>query len=291
MKIKCYAKINLSLDVTGKTENGYHNLDSIFQLVSVYDILNLSVTEGDGIDFTCDNPEIPCDEKNLAYQAAKLLLEYSGKKAKIIINLEKHIPSGAGMGGGSADCAGVLYGLNKLLNLNYSNQELRNLGVQLGADVPFFLLGGTAFAQGIGEMLTALKPLQQLPLVILKGKESISTPEAYRAIDKLENPVHPDTKSMLQAIATQDKNLLCQSCANLFESVIDCQDVMRAKTALLKHGAKCAVMTGSGSAVFGIFENQESAQVCEEKLKQDFVFVQACLTEEKNFTEIQEVLF
>ncbi|MDE5737097.1 MAG: 4-(cytidine 5'-diphospho)-2-C-methyl-D-erythritol kinase, partial [Oscillospiraceae bacterium] len=103
MKIKCYAKINLSLDVTGKTENGYHTLDSIFQLVSVYDILNLSVTEGEGIYLTCDNPAIPCDEKNLAYQAAKLLLKYSGKKAKVIMHLEKQIPSGAGMGGGSAD--------------------------------------------------------------------------------------------------------------------------------------------------------------------------------------------
>ncbi|MDE6657398.1 MAG: 4-(cytidine 5'-diphospho)-2-C-methyl-D-erythritol kinase [Oscillospiraceae bacterium] len=286
MKIKCYAKINLSLDVTGITENGYHKLDSIFQLVSVYDILSLSVTEGEGIYLTCDNPEIPCDEKNIAYKAGKLFLEYSGIKAKIIMHIEKHIPSGAGMGGGSADGAGVLYGLNKILNSGYSNQELRNLAVKLGADVPYFLLGGTAFAQGIGEILTALKPWNQLPLVILKGKESISTPEAYRAIDKLENPVHPDTKAMLQAIATQDKDLLCRSCANLFELAITCQDVTRAKKALLEHGAKCAVMTGSGSAVFGIFENSESAKICAEKLKQDFAFAYACLTEEKNFIEI-----
>lgn len=289
MKIKCYAKINLSLDVTGKTENGYHKLDSIFQLVSVYDILDLSVSEGEGIYLTCNNPEIPCDEKNIAYRAGKLFLEYSGIKAKIIMHIEKNIPFGAGMGGGSADGAGVLYALNKLLNCSYSNQELRNLAVKLGADVPFFLVGGTALAQGIGEVLTELKPLQKIPLVILKGKESISTPQAYQAIDKLKNPVHPDTKAMLQAIAIQDKNLLCQSCANLFELAISCQDVIRAKKALLAHGAKCAVMTGSGSAVFGIFENENSAKVCAEKLKQDFIFAQVCFTEEKNFIQIEGV--
>lgn len=289
MKIRCYAKINLSLDVTGRTENGYHELDSIFQLVSVYDILSLSVSEGEGIYLTCDTPEIPCDERNLAYKAASLLLQDSGKKARVTMHLEKHIPSGAGMGGGSADAAGVLYALNQMLDCGYSNQALRNLGVKLGADVPFFLLGGTAFAQGIGEILTPLKPWNQIPLVIVKGRKSISTPEAYRAIDRLENPVHPDTEAMLQAIAVQDKNLLCRSCANLFEFAIDCQDVVRAKSALLKHGAECAVMTGSGSAVFGIFENQESAQACADALASEFVFVQACSTEEKNFTRIEGV--
>lgn len=289
MKIKCCAKINLSLDVTGITENNYHTLESIFQLVSVYDILSLSVSDGEGIAFSCDMPGIPCDEKNLAYKAAALFLKYSGKQAQVKIDLEKHIPSGAGMGGGSADAAGVLYGLNMLLDTRYTNQELRNLGVQLGADVPFFLMGGTAFAEGIGEKLTGLKPWNALPLVILKGNESISTPEAYRAVDRLVNPVHPDTRQMLQAVEKQDRNLLCRSCVNLFESAISCEDVIRAKRALLQHGAECAVMTGSGSAVFGIFENQVSANTCAELLKQDFSFVQACQTQERNFEGLEGV--
>lgn len=307
MKIKCCAKINLSLDVTGITENNYHTLESIFQLVSVYDIVSLSVADletevnddarklmeelwGDHKIFLfCDTPGIPCDERNLAYQAAELFLQHSGKKALVKIHLEKYIPSGAGMGGGSADAAGVLYGLNQLFNTGYSNEQLRELGVQLGADVPFFLLGGTAFAEGIGEKLTRLKPWNALPLVIVKGNESISTPEAYRAVDRLVNPVHPDTRQMLQAVEKQDRNLLCRSCANLFESAISCEDVIRAKQMLLQHGAECAVMTGSGSAVFGIFENQVSANACAELLKQDFSFVQACQTQECNFEGLEGV--
>lgn len=306
MQIKCHAKINLSLDVTGIIQHqnrNYHTLDSIFQLVSVYDILSLSVADletevsdearklmeefwGDHKIFLfCDTPGIPCDERNLAYQAAALFLQHSGKKALVKIHLDKHIPSGAGMGGGSADAAGVLYGLNELLNTGYSNAQLRELGVQLGADVPFFLLGGTASAQGIGEKLTGLRPWNGLPLVIVKGRQSISTPEAYRAIDALVNPVHPDTESMLRAVATQDQALLCRSCGNLFESAISCSDVDHAKRELLAHGAECAVMTGSGSAVFGIFKDQKSADACAELLKSEsgFEFVQACQTQELNF--------
>ncbi|MDE5884964.1 MAG: 4-(cytidine 5'-diphospho)-2-C-methyl-D-erythritol kinase [Oscillospiraceae bacterium] len=311
IQIKCHAKINLSLDVTGMIQHqnrNYHTLDSIFQLVSVYDILSLSVVDleteieedsrklleefwGDHKIFLfCDTPGIPCDERNLAYKAAALFLQHSGKKAWVKIRLEKHIPSGAGMGGGSADAAGVLYGLNQLLHTGYTNQELRELGVQLGADVPFFLLGGTAFAQGIGEKLIGLKPWNGLPLVILKGKQSISTPEAYRAIDALVNPVHPDTENMLKAIAVQDQGLLCRSCGNLFESAISCEDVNRAKRELLSHGAECAIMTGSGSAVFGIFKNQKLANTCAELLKSEsgFEFVQACQTQELNFEKLKQ---
>ncbi|MDE7122044.1 MAG: 4-(cytidine 5'-diphospho)-2-C-methyl-D-erythritol kinase [Oscillospiraceae bacterium] len=312
MQIKCHAKINLSLDVTGiirHQNRNYHTLDSIFQLVSVYDIVSLSVADleteenedarelmkefwGDHKIFLfCDTPGIPCDERNLAYKAAALFLQHSGKKALVKIHLEKHIPSGAGMGGGSADAAGVLYGLNQLFHTGYSNEQLRELGVQLGADVPFFLMGGTAFAQGIGEKLTGLRPWNHLPLVIVKGRQSISTPEAYRAIDALVNLVHPDTESMLKAIATQDQALLCRSCGNLFESAISCEDVTRAKQELLTHGAECAVMTGSGSAVFGIFKNQESANTCAELLKSEsrFDFVQACQTQEINFEKSEKL--
>lgn len=276
MTLLCAAKINLSLDVTGKRPDHYHTLDSIFQTVSVYDRLEIDLTDGEEISLVCDTPSVPCDQTNLAYRAAQAFVEKSGLRAGIKIRLEKQIPSGAGMGGGSADAAGVLYALNLLTGEKYSNQELREIGVTLGADVPFLLLGGTARAKGIGEELTALKPLPEWPLVILKGTESISTPAAYHAIDSLINPQHPDTDSMLNAVENQDFDLLCQNCSNLFESVTDCQDVVRAEKALREHGAECAVMTGSGAAVFGIFRNPETAQSCADSLKEDFAFVQAC---------------
>ena len=279
----CAAKINLSLDVTGKKENGYHTLDSIFQTVSVYDRLEITLTEQKGIALECDKQEIPCDERNLAYRAGEAFLKESNIQTGMHIRLEKHIPSGAGMGGGSADAAGVLYGLNVLTEKHYSNQKLREIGVALGADVPFLLLGGTAHAKGIGEELTPLKPLPELPLVIVKGTESISTPEAYQKIDSLENPEHPDIKTMLNAINRRDISLLCQSCKNLFESAVDCAEVVQAEQALIEHGAQCAVMTGSGSAVFGIFKNQESAEACAEVLKEKFEFVQACKTVKEAF--------
>ncbi len=278
MKLLCAAKINLSLDVTGKRPDNYHTLDSIFQTVSVYDRLEVCLTEETGIILECDNPAVPCNEKNLAYRAAEAFLKESGISAGVRIRLEKHIPSGAGMGGGSADAAGVLYALNLLTGETYSNPELREIGVKLGADVPFLLLGGTARAQGIGEVLTSLKPLPEIPLVILKGTEGISTPAAYKAIDALENPVHPDTEAMLRAVETQNISLLAKSCANLFEAVTECEDVTRAEKKLLEYGAECAVMTGSGAAVFGIFKNPQTAQACAEALKQEFTFVQACHT-------------
>ncbi len=278
MNLLCAAKINLSLDVTGKRADSYHTLDSIFQTVSVYDRIELLAADGNTISLTCDVPGVPCDEKNLAYRAAEAFLHTSGLTMNLEIHLEKQIPSGAGMGGGSADAAGILYALNQMTGQPFSNQELREIGVKLGADVPFFLLGSTARAQGIGEILTPLRPLPELPLVILKGNEGISTPAAYRAIDALEHPQHPDINAMLQAIETQNLNLLYRNCANLFESVTDCPEVTQAKQALLDCGAECAVMTGSGAAVFGIFKEQESACRCARALEQKFAFVRVCHT-------------
>ncbi|MBE6848597.1 MAG: 4-(cytidine 5'-diphospho)-2-C-methyl-D-erythritol kinase [Ruminococcus sp.] len=281
IRLRCHAKINLSLDVTGRREDGYHTLESIFQSVTVYDILTVSVQSGNGIVLRCNVAGLPCDERNLAYRAAQAMLEESGIACKIVIDLQKHIPSGAGMGGGSADAAGVLFALNKLMNCGYSNEKLREIGIKLGADVPFLLMGGTALAEGIGEVLTALPPLPELPLVILKGRQGISTPKAYAAIDALEAPFHPDTVQMRKAVETQDVALLAQHCGNTFEGAVALADVERAKAALLEDGALCAVMTGSGSAVFGIFPDKVSAQACAEKRRTDFVFAQFCTTTAK----------
>lgn len=287
--LKCAAKINLSLDVTGRRQDGYHTLESIFQSVGVYDTLKVSVQAGEGIALSCSVPYIPCDDRNLAYRAAQAFLAYSGKPCRISMHLEKRIPSGAGMGGGSADAAGVLYALNLLLECGYSNEELREIGVKLGADVPFMLLGGTALAEGVGEILTPLSTFDGIPLVILKGRQSISTPAAYAAIDRLEYPAHPDTARMLEAVRTRNTALLAATCANLFEAAAaDCRDVSRAKQALTAHGAACAVMTGSGSAVFGIFGDMASARACANAVRRDFAFVQACTTVKDAFVTIEK---
>ena len=278
MTIRCNAKINLSLDVTGKREDGYHTLESIFQSVTVYDILTVGVSSGSGITLRCSIPALPCDERNLAYRAAQAMLEASGKKCSVQMTLHKHIPSGAGMGGGSADAAGVLFALNKLLRCGYSNEKLREIGIKLGADVPFLLMGGTVLAEGIGEILTPLRPLPELPLVILKGRQSISTPKAYAAIDALEAPFHPDTARMLEAVETQNTALLAEHCGNTFEDAAALADVERAKAALLEDGALCAVMTGSGSAVFGIFPDQQLADACAVKRRAEFSFAQSFKT-------------
>lgn len=283
IKLRCNAKINLSLDVTGRREDGYHTLESIFQTISVYDILSVSVKNGSGIFLTCSIAGIPKDERNLAYRAAQLMLQESGKECRVDIDLRKHIPSGAGMGGGSADAAGVIFALNKLLGCGWSNEKLREIGIQLGADVPFLLMGGTALAEGIGEILTPLQPLPELPLVILKGRQGISTPKAYAAIDSLEAPFHPDTESMRRAIAENNIVLLAKSCGNTFEDAVALADVQHAKEALLADGALCAVMTGSGSAVFGIFDDKQKAADCAKKRRGEFAFAQACETIRNSF--------
>lgn len=286
-EIRCAAKLNLSLDVTGRREDGYHTLDSIFQSVDVYDILTLTVTDGDGIALHCDTPGVPCDESNLAWKAAAQFLAAAGQAYHVDIVLEKHIPSGAGMGGGSSDAAGVLYGLNELLGCGFSNEKLREIGAKLGADVPFILLGGTALARGIGEKLKPLSPLPEtVNFVIVKGEESISTPAAYKAIDALTEPVHPDTAGVLWAVETKDTERLAEKCANLFEAAIDCKDVTRARERLRGCGARCAVMTGSGAAVFGIFLDdtpQETLSQIADTLRGAFPFAQAAHPVETSF--------
>ena len=288
MHLLCAAKVNLSLDVTGRRPDGYHTLDSIFQTISVYDKVSVSVEEGDGIFLTCNLPYIPCDERNLAYRAANAMLVRAGMHRLVRIRLQKRIPSGAGMGGGSADAAGVLFALNRLLGCGFSGEQLRETGLTLGADVPFLLMGGTALARGVGEELTPLRPLPELPMVIVKGRQSISTPKAYAAIDALESPRHPDTASMLRAVETQDIALLCRSCGNLFEDVADCRDVELARAALLREGARCAVMTGSGSAVFGIFDSHEAARESCTRLRESFPFAYYCKSVRDSFIVLRK---
>jgi len=274
--VRAAAKINLALDVTGKLENGYHLLESVFQSVGLYDEVTVEMAED--ISVSCDVPdefaqadEIPCGERNIAYKAAKRFFEDAGIEGGCRIHIRKGIPSQAGMGGGSADAAAVLFCLSRLTGKNIIHPE------KIGADVPFMLAGGTAYVEGIGEKITPIADYSGKILVIAKGREGVSTAEAYRNIDSLTAPVHPETSKLVDAINSSSDDAY-RYFGNLFEQAIQLAEVSVIKTAMLGNSALNAVMTGSGSAVFGLFESRDDADICAEKLRKQGFFAQVCET-------------
>lgn len=283
IKVKASAKINLSLDVVGRKPDGYHLIESIFQSVNIYDIITVSKIEN-GIHLTCNEPNIPCDSRNIAYKAAKLFLDKTGIKTGIAIHVEKHIPSQAGLGGGSSDGAGVLYAMNALFGTNIDICDMSKLGAKISADTAFFIYGGTAFVQGIGEIINPIRLLPPIELVIAKGRSGISTPEAYKMIDELSKPNHIDTCKLLKAIDKGKFLNHCDCCGNIFEQVTTVNDVFDIKKRMIASGAENAVMSGSGSAVFGIFRDSEAAAKCSEKLKNIYPFAVHCQTIPQSIT-------
>lgn len=273
------AKLNLALDVTGTRTDGYHLLETVFQTISIYDRVTVRLTDTPGIVMHCTQRFVPCNPKNIAWKAAERFCEKAGYSGGIDITLEKHIPTQAGMGGGSTDAAATLLALQKLTNEPLSQQQLAEIAVTLGADVPFFLYGGTAYAAGIGEQLEPLVPFRAKHIVVAKGKKGVSTAEAYRKIDVLENPVHPPVQQLRQAI-TEKKPLaeIAPLCGNLFESVVSLPEITQIRRTMLEHGALCSVMTGSGAAVFGLFKTQTQAQDAQKQLLGIVPFVTLCET-------------
>ena len=186
-EIKAYAKVNLFLDITGRLENGYHTLNTVMQQIGLYDVVTAEISEGDGISIECDNPAVPCNEKNIAYKAAAAFLSETGNKAKIHINISKNIPLEAGMGGSSTDGAAVLKLLNEMYGCPLTIGKLCDIGASLGADVPFCITGGTAVCTGIGEIMKPVGCLKNYVFLVVKPDFSCSTPAGYRAYD--ENPL------------------------------------------------------------------------------------------------------
>lgn len=286
MRVKAAAKINLALDVTGKLPNGYHTIESVFQTVGLYDEVSVELT-GEGFTLTCEVPEkfalsdeIPCDERNIAYKTARKFLDENGIDKGCRIHIKKGIPSQAGMGGGSTDAAAVIYCLSELTGKSFSAPE------KIGADVPFFLTGGTAFVEGIGEKITPIADFSGKILVIAKGREGVSTVEAYGAVDSLENPVHPDVKGLVKAIS--DGSEAVYSCiGNLFEDAVQLNEVDDIKKKMTAQGACAACMTGSGSAVFGIFETKEKAVICADILEKSGYFADVCETVDRAFVLVE----
>lgn len=267
---KAYGKINIGLDVTGKREDGYHLVKMILQTVDIHDDVTVQRIEK-GIRLTCDDPDLPTDRRNLAYKAAAAMIEAFDLKGGVAIDIQKRIPKEAGMAGGSTDAAAVILAMEELFSLNATKEELDAIALNLGADVPFCLRKGTWLAEGIGEKLTQLSDLPHAYLVIIVPDFGISTKWAYEQVDQLPDLNHPDIDAITQAIEAGDIGKVAQRMGNILEDVAvrEYPKIREIKEAFLNHGAMGAMMSGSGSAVFGIFDDPIKAEQSFEAFKGD----------------------
>lgn len=261
VKLLAPAKLNLSLDIVGRRLDGYHEMQMVMQSIDLFDRVELSLQDSGAIRLQCSNAYLPLDGRNIAVKAAEAFFARTGLSSGLEIKLGKQIPSGAGMGGGSADGAAVLWGLNRIFENPLSLQELVDVGMTVGADLPFCLTGGTALVEGIGERITPLSPLSDCFFVVIKPDFSINTAKAFAAFDRQTPTKRPDTARLLQALAEKDLQKLSGSFCNVFEDMLP-DAIQPYKDKLIRAGALGALMTGSGSAVFGLFTNEHLAADC-----------------------------
>ena len=280
MRLQAFAKINLGLDVLGKREDGYHEVRMIMQTIRMYDQLDMRKSVEPGIHLTTNKKYIPVDENNLVWRAAKLMMDTCGIMEGVSIHLHKVIPVAAGMAGGSSDAAATLVGMNRLFHCGLSKEKLMELGVQIGADVPYCVLRGTALAEGIGEKLTVLPPMPDCWILIGKPGISVSTKYVYTTLDLNTDTVHPDIDGMKKAL--EDGNLygITERMGNVLQDVTipAYPEVERIKEQMKALGAVNAMMSGSGRTVFGIFDNEEKAQKACQKLRESGSCQQVFLT-------------
>jgi len=283
IKEKAYAKLNISLDVTNRRDDGYHDMVMVMQSISLCDELCLSLNDSGTVDASTNLSFIPGDERNLAVRAALRYLEAIGESGQgIHIDIDKKIPVGAGMAGGSSDAAAVLRAMNRLYGNRLSRKQLEELACDVGSDVAFCVAGGTALAKGRGEILTDLRPMPDCSFVVCKPEFSISTPELFRKLDNVPLRRHPDTAGILQALEQGQLKEICRRMYNVFEDVDDrrMRTVAEIKGKLLDYGAIGSIMTGTGSAVFGVFTDRLSAASACRKLKKEYRF--CCTAGPKN---------
>jgi 4-diphosphocytidyl-2-C-methyl-D-erythritol kinase len=280
LQLKAYGKINLGLDVIRKRPDGYHDLDMIMQMVDVYDDVIIEKKAGEEIVVKADAAVLSNGKDNLAYMAAKMLFDEFGIKSGVEITIHKRIPIAGGMAGGSSDCATTLIGINKMFNLGLSKQQLMERGVKLGADVPYCVLGGTAIARGIGEVLTPLPTPPQCHVIIAKPPISVSTAYVYGHIRPDEITKRPDIEQMTLAIKEQDLNKLSDLLYNVMEEVTvsEYPVIEKLKSIMLENGALNSIMSGSGPTVFGLFDDREKAQAAMKALDSKELTEQLYLT-------------
>lgn len=277
--IKAYAKINLGLDVVKKLPNGYHQVKMIMQAIDLWDELTLEKT-ADGIVLTTDEGTLPTDENNLIFKAAKLMRDTYSLREGVRIHLQKNIPIAAGLAGGSADAGAAMTGINRLFDLHIPDAELMRLSVAIGADVPFCILGGTALAEGIGELLTPLPPVPACHVLVAKPDINVSTKYVYEHLDSADIQHHPDIDGSMAAIREGNLPGILSRMENVLESVtIPAYPVIESiKSKMLELGAAGSLMSGSGPTVFGIFTEKATAEYAFQQLKATDLAKQIFLT-------------
>ena len=266
--LKAYGKVNLGLDVTGRRPDGYHTVRMVMQTVDIWDEVTVSRNRKGSIVLTCDDPQIPADESNLAFKAASLICRKYDLAPSVSIDIRKRIPAAAGMAGGSADGAAVISAMDRLFDLHMTEAEMDETALKLGADVPFCLRRGTYLAEGIGEKLTKLTDLAPCSMIIVKPPFGVSTPWAYKALDQYleeESPVpddiHPDIDQLKAALDRKDINAVSAHMGNILELVVTRRypEILKIRARLEELGAVKALMSGSGPTVFGIFTDNKAA--------------------------------
>lgn len=267
--VKAFAKINLMLDINYKRRDNYHDLFMIMQSVGVYDTVTVEKIKGKNIEITCNIDDIPLDEGNIAYKAAVEFFKANKiRKTGIHIDIVKRIPHAAGLAGGSADGAAVIVALNQIYETDLSDDELCKIGVKIGADVPFCIKGGTLLAQGIGEVLSNVKPLRQCYIVLAKPDCSVNTGKAYAQFDEFGKTHNPNQLEMLKAVQSRNLNEICARLENVFEQFIEVENRIQIKEILREHSVLGVCMSGSGPTIYGIFDNKECAEKSAENLKE-----------------------
>lgn len=284
MELKALGKINLGLDVLGKRPDGYHDVRMVMQTIYLYDQITITKRKESGIGLSTNLFYLPVNENNLAYRAAKLLMDEFEIRSGVDIFLEKHIPVAAGMAGGSSNAAAVLYGINRMFDLGLSMEELMKRGVSLGADVPYCIMRGTVLAEGIGEILTPLPPMPRSQIVVAKPPVSVSTKMVYEKIDSRRIVEHPDIDGIIEGLKEGDVTKIASRMGNVLEQVTveEYPVIDKIKKLMNKGGAKGAMMSGSGPTVFGIFTEKSLAKKAALKIREAGLAKQVYVTNVHN---------
>ncbi|MBQ6625878.1 MAG: 4-(cytidine 5'-diphospho)-2-C-methyl-D-erythritol kinase [Ruminococcus sp.] len=281
LKVLAPAKINLSLDIKGKRDDGYHDVAMVMQTVSLYDTVTVSDEVPDSqetlVAVTCDVEGIPTDDSNIVCKAAKAFYKYCElTEKKISVDIQKNIPSQAGLAGGSTDAAAVILALNRIFDTKLTDKQMCEIGATVGADVPFCIVGGTQLASGIGTTLEKIASLTKCSVLICKPDVSVSTAQAYAKADSKPSKGFLVTDELVKHLFRRSLRGVCECLYNEFEAVMQIPEIQDIKLTMVKNKALGACMSGSGSAVFGIFLEEKKALKCKEKMSEDFDKLYVC---------------
>ena len=280
ISLKALAKINLGLDVVRRRDDGYHEVRMIMQTIHLYDRLDIKRTKESGIQIQTNLSFLPVNENNLIYKAAKLLMDEFSITDGVSVKLDKRIPVAAGMAGGSTDAAAMLFGMNRLFSLGLTKRQLMERGVQIGADVPYCIMRGTALAEGIGEELSPLAPMVKCPVLIAKPSISVSTKFVYQNLKLDDTTIHPDIDLLIEDIKAKNLHDIAAHMGNVLETVTipNYPVIDEIKKHMLSHGAVGAMMSGSGPTVFGLFDDEATAKKAYKAMRSSHLARQVYLT-------------